>query len=376
MHGIAIAVLAAALGAPPGRAADAYEVFAREVERGIAGGRAEALTLDVDALAERATADVPAPEKFRAGFVQGMKKGALGNSLGKQLVDAVRAGGRLTLLRTWGSKSGGRALYRMMSESGVNYLDLHLERPGSGPIKVVDCYPYISGETIGESLRRVYLLATSEAKLGVIDRLMGKEQEFLRNVHLLKEMQRYQGEKKYAEVIATFDKLPPSLKKERVFLLGRFNAASSLGDDREYRRAIEDYEAALPGDPSLDLVSIDGHFLRKQYDEALASVDRLDARVHDPYLEFMRGSILLEKGDRAGAKRRFRAAIAAEPGLQAPYWTLVDLSMAEKDFRTTAELLTAVEEDAGVELADLEEVEGFEEFTRSREYRAWKKRRP
>jgi predicted negative regulator of RcsB-dependent stress response len=375
MYSIAIAISAVLSSAPATQAGEEFEAFARGVERGIAEGRADALTLDIDSLAQRVTADIPAPEKFRTGFVNGMKSSGVDRSLSKQLAESARAGGSTRLLRVRPTKGGARALYRVLNANGVNYLDLHLERQGTAKIKIVDSDVFILGETLSESMRRLYLLALSDAKLGVLDQLMGKEREFLKNAHVLKEIQRLQQEKKHAEVIAAFEKLPASLRKERVFLLARLNAASALGDEKQYRRAIEDYEAALPGDPSLDLVSIDGHFLRKQYDQALARVDRLDSRVKDPYLEFMRGSILLEKGDREGAKRRFRAAIAGEPTLQPPYWAIIAVVMKEKDFKSTAELLTSVEKDAGVELADLEEVPEFAEFVKSKEYRAWKKRR-
>ncbi|HSN93098.1 MAG TPA: hypothetical protein VLS93_17840 [Anaeromyxobacteraceae bacterium] len=281
----------------------------------------------------------------------------------------------MRLLRVRPEKGEGRALFRVLGSSGVNYLDLYLQRAGSGKVRVVDCYVFISGETLSQTMRRMYLLAASEADMSLLDRLAGKEREFLKNVPVLKKMQQAQQEKRYGDVIAAYDELPGSLKKERVFLLPRFAAAAALGDDKQYRRAIEDYEKALPDDPSLDLVSVDGHVLRKQYDRALARVDSLDSRVKDPYLQFLRGSILLQKGDRDGAKQRFHMAIAGEPGLPAPYWALIELSMQDKDFRSTAELLTAIERNGGVQLANLEDVPAYADFVKSKEYGPWKARR-
>jgi predicted negative regulator of RcsB-dependent stress response len=368
----AVSVSVALLAAAPARADEAYATYARGVERGFAEGRSDALQLDLDALAERVTTGIPAKEQVRTGFVTGMKRSGVNQTLGKQLADSVKQGGSVRLLRVRDEKGGGRALFRVLGGSGVNYLDLHLEKGAGGKVKVVDSYVFISGETLSESVRRIYLMAVGEADMSILDRLAGKEQEFLKNLPAMKEMQKAQGEKRYADVIATYDKLPSNLKKERMFLLPRFAAAAAMNDEKQYARAISDFEKALPGDPALDLVSIDGHVLRKEWDKAIARIDSLDSRVHDPFLEFMRGSMLLQKGDAAGAKMRFRAAIQGDPTLQQPYFAAMEVAMNEKDWQSTADLLTAVERDAGVQLANLDQVDEFSAFVKSKEYKAWK----
>jgi predicted negative regulator of RcsB-dependent stress response len=374
MHRSAFAVLvsAALLATAPARAEDAYGAYARGVERAFAEGRNDALQLDLDALSERVTTGIPAKEQIRNGFVTGMKRSGVNQTLGKQLADSVKEGGSVKLLRVRDEKGGGRALFRVLGGSGVNYLDLHLEKGAGGKVKVVDGYVFISGETLSQSVRRFYLMAVAEADLSILDRLAGKEQEFLKNVPAMKEMQKAQGEKRYGDVIAAYEKLPPNLKKERMFLLPRFAAAAAMNDEKQYARAIDDFEKALPGDPALDLVSIDGHVLRKEWDKAIQRIDSLDSRVHDPFLEFLRGSMLLQKGDTAGAKARFGAAIQGDPTLQQPYFAAMEVAMKEKDWTSTADLLTAVERDAGVKLANLEQVDEFSGFVKSKAYKAWK----
>ncbi len=373
MSTFALAVLAALAAAGPG-SPNPFEAFARELELGLRAGREDALPFDRDALAERVTAGAPVPEKYRTAYVAGVKRGDP-NLLGKQLADPGSPGA-VKILRVSAGKGGeGRALLRVAGESGLRYFDLHLRRSGAGAVRIVDAFVFASGEDLSQTLRRLFLMVIAETDRGIFDRLIGKERELLAHVETMRRMTDARKEGRHADVLAAYDTLPAALKAERVFLLAQIAAASEIGEEKRWLRAIEDFEKALPGDSSLDLLSIDGFFMRKQYDRALASVDRLDARVGDPYLDYLRGSILLQKGDREGARRRFRAAIAREPQLDAPYWALAEMSREEGDFATMAALFTAVERESGEQIADLEEIPEYAVFVASKEYAAWKKRR-
>ena len=56
---------------------------------------------------------------------------------------------------------------------------------------------------------------------------------------------------------------------------------------------IKDYEESYPKDPSLQLVSIDGYIINKQFDKALKSIDVLDSSIHgDSFLNYLRGNVL------------------------------------------------------------------------------------
>jgi tetratricopeptide (TPR) repeat protein len=352
----------------------AYVAYTAELERGINAGDPSVLDshIDLERLIERATRDTSAPKRFAEGFGKGVRNS--GVKLGKQLVDAQDEESDFHLLRLRMDGGAPHALYRVISKAGINYLDLELARNAKGEAVVVDIYPYISGELFSETLRRTFLQAANEAGHDLMDKLLGKEQEFLENLPKLQAMQRLTQEEKFAEAVKTFDELPPSLRRNKSFLLIRLHAASQL-EESEYQKAIQEFEKAHPNDPSLDLISIDGHMMRKDFAAVMKTIDRLDARVKDPYLQYLRGSVMLEKGDGKAARRLFQATLDAEPRLVLPYWTLIGLSLQDKQYKDTARYLTAIERDAGVELNDLEGLEQYEGFVKSKEYKAWKKER-
>ncbi len=379
MISLFLLVLAAQTPAAPasakGPAMDpAYVAYTAELERGINAGDPSVLDshFDLERIIERSTRDTSTPKGFAEGFGKGVRRSGI--KLGKQLVDAQDEESDFHLLRLRMDGGAPHALYRVISKAGINYLDFELARNAQGEVVIVDVYPHISGELFSETLRRTFLQAASEAGHDIMDKLLGKEQEFLKNIPKLQTMQRLAQEEKFAEVVETFDKLPPSLRQNKSFLLLRLNAASHL-EASEYQKAIQEFEKAWPNDPSLDLISIDGHMLRKDFPAVMKTIDRLDARVKDPYLQYLRGSVMLEKGDGKEARRFFQAAIDAEPRLVLPYWVLIGLSLQDKKYKDTARYLTALERDAGVTLNNLEELEQYEGFVKSKEYKAWNKER-
>jgi tetratricopeptide (TPR) repeat protein len=380
MLSLVLLVLAAQPTAAPAPTAKAptmdaaYVAFTDELEDGINSGDPSVLDtrIDLERLIERATRDTSAPKVFAEGFAKGMRRS--GMNLGKQLVDARDEDSDFHLLRLRMERGAPHALYRVISKTGINYLDFELARNAEGKVVIADVYPHISGELFSETLRRMYLLAANEAGYNLVDKLMGKEQEFLKSLPKLQALQRLGQEEKFAEVVKTFDELPPSLRQMKSFALLRLNAAARL-EEAQYQRAIDDFMKAWPEDPSVDLISIDGHMMRKDYAAVLASIDRLDKRVRDPYLQYLRGSVQLEKGDGKEARRLFQAAIDAEPTMVTPYWVLIGLSLQDKKYKDTARYLTAIERDAGMAIGDLEEVEQYEGFVKSPEYKSWIKER-
>ncbi|MBZ4416472.1 lipopolysaccharide assembly protein LapB [Myxococcus sp. RHSTA-1-4] len=386
-----IALLAVTPAAPPAAAAQApageesrasqldpaYLAFAQAVEKGINAREADALDahIDKDAIFKKSTEGVQVPADFAAGFKKGLQQGAaLG--FGKQLISTFNEESTFTLLRARAVKGVPRALFRSLSTRGLNYLDLELARDAKGQVRVVDIYPYVAGEFISETLRRAYLAAAADANQGLVDRLMGKEQTYLKNLPRLQAMQKAFQAGNHEEVLRLYGQLPAAFKTDKIVLLLRLQAAAALSLEGEaYAQAIADYEKALPNDPSVELVSFDGYLLRKDHAGAIRAMDKLDRRVRDPYLSVLRGNVMLDKGDTAEARRHYVAAVTAEPTLLVGHWSLAGLALQEKQYKELGERLDAIEATGLVQLNDLEGVAEYQGFVKSPEYKAWKKRR-
>src|SRR5262249_26702303 len=154
----------------------------------------------------------------------------------------------------------------------------------------------MSGELVSQTMRNVYLPVATHDSRGILEKLVGSEQEFMKNFPKITQMANDLKEGKNQAVSDTFRQLPASVQKEKLVLLLRLRAAQNL-DESIYTAAIEDIRKHYPNDPSIDLLSIDYYFMKKQYAKSLECIDRLDKAVAgDPQLQVTRAGIHMTEG--------------------------------------------------------------------------------
>ena len=78
------------------------------------------------------------------------------------------------------------ALFRVLSDSGLNYLELELGRNGRNEAVIVDLLPFREGERLGESMWRVFLLAAAERGQCLTRRLRGPERDWVEELPRLR----------------------------------------------------------------------------------------------------------------------------------------------------------------------------------------------
>jgi hypothetical protein len=347
------------------------EVFSREMEKVLAAGDAAAFDArcDMKAALDIALRGMDAESGFVKGFRQGAMK-SRGFSLGPALVKAVADGGSYRFLRVRRMDQNPRALFRLIQNGSVNYHDLHLAGPAGGPLRIRDIYIYLAGENLTDTYRRMFMAGLA-AQPGVLQGMLGKENEYAKAMPQLKSfMELARGEDAKA-AMGAFAKLPPVLQKDKVVLLTRSQVAVKIGV-QEALDAFEDFRKAYPGDASLDLVAIDPLAGAMKYKEAGEAVERVEKSLGgDAYLVYLRGNIRLLADDKAQAAQLFERAVREEKTLAEPYWMLITASLEDKKYADTARWLVAVERDAGVELSDLKDAEPYADFVKSPEYKAW-----
>jgi tetratricopeptide (TPR) repeat protein len=135
------------------------------------------------------------------------------------------------------------------------------------------------------------------------------------------------------KALAALAALPKKAQESKPLQLLKIQAASAV-DDASYEAAIAGYEKLFPGDPSLNLVSIDGFIVRKNFSEALKVVDRLDESLGgDPYLDELRVSLLLQNGkDLDRATEIAEKSLAAQPESEDAHYLLLGAHVANRNF--------------------------------------------
>ena len=248
---------------------------------------------------------------FRDYFIGENLERSLGpNGFIVRLMEAVKEGGTYTLLRIHDVGDQRRALFRLIgAESGFNYHDLIYEEPFADVIVFIDWYDFSTGELYSDYLRRSYLATVSEADPSLLEGLRGWEGTYAKHIDdflLLGQSARDQPQ----VTLDAFNGLADELKREKKILIYRLVAATRLGDREEYEKALQDLGKFYPDDPSVDMMLINYHVARDEYDEAIEAINRLEKAVGgDPYLDVVRYDVYRDSGDQRKARKYGAAAV-------------------------------------------------------------------
>ena len=364
MHSIILTIV---LGAVP--ADRDLEELARSIEKAVAARDTAGLDalIDKHEIFDRARGDLKIPEATDQAF----RKGA-GMPIGKQIVDSLGDEGSYKFLRVRTVADERRLLFRLINQDGNNYHEHVLSLKGGTP-HVADIYIYALGEKMSDVFRRSYLELIATQNRSLLDKLTGRQTDYVKSLPTFKKMYQLRAAGKWQEAYDAFRTLPAGLQKEKFTLVLAIFFAQKLGED-VYAKVLDEFMKAYPKDPAIDLISLDHYFLKKRYPEALRAIDRLDSSVDDPFLDLLRGNVHLTAGDTKKAKASLEKCIRREPGLLDAYWTLNSISLKAKDFAETARLLTEIEKQ-GVELLDLTTLPDYADFVKSKEYKEWAARR-
>jgi tetratricopeptide (TPR) repeat protein len=353
------------------------------IEKGFAEGHPEVFDsyMDMDAIAARLAQHMDLSEQKQQGFIDGFKKGAArGGAFGQQIQKAIGTDGRVKFLRAHTVSGQQRAVLRTLTTDGmVNFYDLVVSVDPSGKPRVVDFENYASGELLSESMRTIMAPLLADVKKSFFERLLSgrdakKEAQFEAMTKAVPKIRAALAEGKHAEALQMYNTLPAEVQSTRIGLILRMSCSQGLGD-AEYERALDAINAAFPDDPSLALIQIDRHYLKKDWQKALDAIKRVSRGVGgDAYLDVMQASVLVEKKELAEAYVAARKAIEREPTLPKGWWMAVTVALEEKDHPETARLLTEIEKRFDLLLSDLRGDDIYADFVRSPEYRVWMQR--
>ncbi|HUG52367.1 MAG TPA: tetratricopeptide repeat protein [Vicinamibacteria bacterium] len=350
----------------------AVQEFAARVEASIAAGDPSFLdgATDLDALLDKGMKGIDAPADVASAYRKNSKPGL---RLGTALVDTVKNGGSYRFLRARRGPDGRpHALFRLILKSGgINYHEYALRGEGAKAGTATDVYIFTNGEWMSVTIRRDWLaVAAANGSTSWLKNMVGIESEYVKSIPAIRAIATLEEQGRSREALDALLNLPPSVQAHKPILLQRVYIAVNVGE-REHAEAVEAFSRRFPEDAALNLLLVDFHFQKKQYDAALATLDRLGQAVGgDPHLDVLRGNLLYGKGDVRAAQAAFWKAVSGDPTSFAPYLALIDVAVAQKDHAETARLLTVVEK-GGAGIPDLTTVPAYADFVRSDEYRTW-----
>lgn len=304
---------------------------------------------------------------FKKSVVESLQKPA---GLFGTIIDLVKKGGSYCSVRINVSDKEPFVLFRLKypNNGPLNYHKLYLKRRPNGEVFAEDMYVLLSAERMSDTLHRSWMeLATQSARKK--DNAVIKNFEAFQNASI--KISGLAKDGKNAEALAEFQKSPESVKKDKNILMIVLVAAQKVSDE-EYGKTLNLFRKSFPNDPAIDFLSVDYYFLRDDFDQTLACVNRTIERLgEDSALLGMRANLLVKLNKLPEAVEAAKAAMASEPDLADPYVAALDVLLAAKDHDETLAVLKTLRQKFRIQFKDLREVPVFAEFVKSPQFQEW-----
>ncbi|MCC6509016.1 MAG: hypothetical protein IT423_07910, partial [Pirellulaceae bacterium] len=235
---------ASAKPASPISEAEARMVGDRFIAAVVAANRQECAAIFrmdeiIDDLAKEVGLSARERSEFSAGF---NKRGQYCD----QILPAVAAGGKYELLRPVQRGNQMRLIVRLQShDGGLNYHELIMSRAKDNSIFISDAYILTSGETMGESIRRLVIAMFAGRDLSLIGRLTGASRKMAENGKALTKITTLVKTAPQL-ALAEIKQLPPELQREKMVLIMKLTVTLAT-DSSEYEQTFEEYQRLFPG---------------------------------------------------------------------------------------------------------------------------------
>lgn len=253
--------------------------------------------------------------KVDKSMIKSVTRGVTQAGFGGKIVEAIGKNGSYGLVKVYAKNGRQHILFRMLGENGeLNYHEFELLKRG-GKIKTADIFIYGLGENFSATI--AHLLGSTGS--GPLSEKRAREIQKVSQVRTLIQKE------KYEEAQEILDGISPAMQNQKSILILRSEVAAHISDSL-YTAVLQELEKRYPGEPNMQLINMERHFMEKDYEKALESVNSLDRVIDkDPYLDYYRYLMLTR------LKRDAEALVCLERVVE----VMPDFSMAQLELMIT-----------------------------------------
>jgi tetratricopeptide (TPR) repeat protein len=210
---------------------------------------------------------------------------------------------------------------------------------------------------VGDSIKAgdLYTYSLDDWTSGQIARLtdiIGASSNYMDEGNAIQKMRTQLNRQDYAGVKQTYDQLPQKYQQNKFVLLVYIQACHHI-DLGLYEKVLTDYSASFPDASSCYLLLLDLYYSKKEYDKALADIDKLDKVVGgDPLLNFLRGNAYALMGKDAESTGCYEKVYAYDPTLKINVLKLAGRYAATNQTDKARKLIAAYMETPGYHIGD------------------------
>lgn len=348
-------------------AAEEYEVFCLLLEEAINDKNSDFVdtVYDFDHLIEHVTDGIDAPKDYEEGFKEGFRKSY---TPGVILLSTMGETGYYKFLRMK-SVDPPIGLFRLVSEQGVNYHEIHMNKNADGEIMIEDFYSYLEAELFSQGIKRLYIINLSQ-EMENFSHPIADALPIINDIAMLAD-----GGKP-GEAFAKLRKLPKSVLEQKIVMLILLSLGQDLGED-SLKVAEQTFRDIYPKDPLVDLKLMEFGFRSGDTSRILTSIQKIQNSIgEDHYLQMLKATVFKNMNKLPEAKQLLYNALESEPNNDEYYWVLLDLLITNKEYDTAVEWFQKLYEQFDENPADYLIYDGYRDFYESKPYKNWIAKHP
>lgn len=234
--------------------------------------------------------------------------------IGHELVEQMKDFGHYKFLNTYEKEGQRHILFRFYAAQGLNYHDFLLCKKGD-EILVADCFVFLSGEPLSETLWQESKFLRGEAD---------KRNDHKTYYQQLKtSMRKYIKKGDFENALDAYQKMPTSVQNTKVNLQMAIGAAKNLNDTALSRKLYETYKRQHHTTTDIHFLTLDHAFVQGDYDQVLQAIDSIDSLVGgDGWLSYYRGIIYMQEDDIENAEKQFIRTLQYDTSFGETYYWL------------------------------------------------------
>jgi hypothetical protein len=287
---------------------------------------------------------------------------------------APEGGAKYTILGMESRGDLGRAVVRIdLDDFQFNYQVFDLRLDSRERVVVVDWTDYLAGVTFSESVGRYLVLATPSKN--ALRKMLDITNVSDRELYLFGELLKAARDGNLAKYNEVLDSMQPRIQRQRIVVESGVHAAKARKNRRAMVAAVGKMAEHYPEEPLYSLMLLDYLFPSRKYEEGIAALGRLAAKlgVPDAAMDARMSAGYLAAGNTAEAVIHADAATEREPGLELGWLSALNARNAAGDFAGAVVALAELESRFGYDLGPetLKKSKVFGQLIDSAEYQTW-----
>lgn len=272
-------------------------------------------------------------------------------------------------IRLFKSEQGYEGIYRVVDQESITFIRLAIS--GGQKLLIDDLFNYATASSIVESLKESVVKIFNE--LDNIQKIKdsGKTPD-MSSMFFTQLMYKIQN-KDFIEAMHMLNSIPKEIDDMRLLTSLKLVISREVNEDT-YFKVLKDIDREWGEESDYSLMLVDYYIIEKKYKKAFAALNAISKKVgNDCGIETLRAGILNLMKDYPAALGTIYTAVQLDEDYEDAYWELLNTFVYSGQFYEATLVLDLLylKYDIEIDEVELAKVEGYADFTQSKEFRKW-----